>query len=170
MATSTTKPEMEIPKVGDIRVPDWPGSSGSQDQLTNRPTQLDALQALLAFSYLHDQVRRRRSLAAQQTVFDAKGPVAEFEPEEQFVLDEVLELVAQRGVAITGADGLAIALAQNNEIVLRAAAGTLRPDLGQRIDRNSSFSGACFRTAQIFTCDDTETDPRVNLELSLIHI
>jgi N-acetylmuramoyl-L-alanine amidase/putative methionine-R-sulfoxide reductase with GAF domain len=164
MATSTTKPEMEISKVGDIRVPDWPGSSGSQDQLTNRPTQLDALQALLAFSYLHDQVRRRRSLAARQTVFDAKGPVAEFEPEEQFVLDEVLQLVAQRGVAITGADGLAIALAQNNEIVLRAAAGTLRPDLGQRIDRNSSFSGACFRTAQIFTCDDTETDPRVNLE------
>lgn len=164
MATSTTKPEMEIPKVGDIRVPDWPGSSGSQDQLTNRPTQLDALQALLAFSYLHDQVRRRRSLAARQTVFDSKGPVTEFEPEEQFVLDEVLQLVAQRGVAITGADGLAIALAQNNEIVLRAAAGTLRPDLGQRIDRNSSFSGACFRTAQIFTCDDTETDPRVNLE------
>jgi N-acetylmuramoyl-L-alanine amidase/putative methionine-R-sulfoxide reductase with GAF domain len=164
MATSTTKPEMEISKVGGIRVPDWPGSSGSPDQLSNRPTQLDALQALLAFSYLHDQVRRRRSLAARQTVFDSKGPVTEFEPEEQFVLDEVLQLVAQRGVAITGADGLAIALAENNEIVLRAAAGTLRPDLGQRIDRNSSFSGACFRTAQIFTCDDTETDPRVNLE------
>ena len=36
--------------------------------------------------------------------------------------------------------------------------------VGQRIDRNSSFSGACFRTAQIFTCDDTETDSRVNLE------
>jgi N-acetylmuramoyl-L-alanine amidase/putative methionine-R-sulfoxide reductase with GAF domain len=163
MATSTTKPEMEISKVG-IRVPDWPGSSGSQDQLSNRPTQLDALQALLAFSYLHDQVRRRRSLASQHPVFDSKAPVAEFEPEEQFVLDEVLQLVAERGVAITGADGLAIALAENNEIVLRAAAGTLRPDLGQRIDRNSSFSGACFRTAQIFTCDDTETDPRVNLE------
>jgi N-acetylmuramoyl-L-alanine amidase len=79
-------------------------------------------------------------------------------------LDEVLQLVADRAVAITGADGLAIALAENNEIVLRAAAGTVRPDLGARIDSDSAFSGACFRTAQIVSCDDTETDARVNLQ------
>ena len=84
--------------------------------------------------------------------------------QEQFVLDEVLQLVAERAVAITGADGLAIALAENNEIVLRAAAGAVRPDIGARIDRDSAFSGACFRTAQIVMCDDTETDPRVNLQ------
>ena len=77
---------------------------------------------------------------------------------------EVLQLVAERAIAITGADGLAIALAENNEIVLRAAAGTVRPDIGARIDRDSAFSGACFRTAQTVNCDDTETDPRVNLE------
>ena len=100
--------------------------------------------------------------------FDAGAPVAapvsEFEQDEQFVLDEVLQLVAERAVAITGADGLAIALAENNEIVLRAAAGDIRPDVGARIDRDSAFSGACFRTAQIVICDDTETDPRVNLQ------
>src|SRR2546423_4036369 len=167
MATPTTKPEIEVSNVGGVRVPEWPdheNGAGSFEERSQRPTQLDALQALLAFSALHDQIRRRRSLAARHSGFDAPVAVAEFEAEEQFVLYEVLQLVAQRGVAITGADGLAIALAQNNEIVLRAAAGTLRPDLGQRIDRNSSFSGACFRTAQTFTCDDTETDPRVNLE------
>ena len=92
-----------------------------------------------------------------------QAPASEFEPEEQFVLDEVLQLVAERAVAITGADGLAIALAENNEIVLRAAAGMVRPDVGARIDRDSAFSGACFRTAQVVNCDDTETDPRVNL-------
>ena len=90
--------------------------------------------------------------------------VAEFDPQEQFILDEVLQLVAERAVAITGADGLAIALAENNEIVLRAAAGDVRPDVGARIDRDSAFSGACFRSAQIVMCDDTETDPRVNLQ------
>ena len=142
-----------------------------------RPSQHDALQALLAFSALHDQVRRRKALAARSN-FDAGAPVAklesakssqqvfkqsEFEPDELFVLDEVLQLVAERAVAITGADGLAIALAENNEIVLRAAAGAIRPDVGARIDRDSAFSGACFRTAQIVNCDDTETDPRVNL-------
>jgi len=167
MATSTTKPDMEMANAGGIRVPEWPrgeGAAGTLDDLAQRPTQLDALQALLAFSALHEQVRRRKSLAARHNGFDSKTPVAEFEPEEQFVLDEVLQLVAERAAAITGADGLAIALAQNDEIVLRAAAGTIRPDVGARIDRDSAFSGACFRTAQIFNCDDTETDSRVNLQ------
>ena len=167
MATSSTKPGVEVSNLAGVRVPDWAtrnDGGDSAEEFREKPTQLDALQALLAFSALHDQIRRRRSLAARHSGFDAPVAVAEFEAEEQFVLDEVLQLVAQRAVAITGADGLAIALAENNEIVLRAAAGTICPDLGQRIDRNSSFSGACFRTAQIFTCDDTETDSRVNLE------
>ncbi len=173
MATPTAKPEADVSNVAGVRVPGWPRSNQTEsaktgstetDSLEQKPTQLDALQALLAFSALHDQIRHRRALAARHPGFDAKTPVPEFEPEEQFVLDEVLQLVAERAVAITGADGLAIALAENNEIVLRAAAGTICPDVGQRIDRESSFSGACFRTAQIFNCDDTETDPRVNVE------
>ena len=167
MATSSTKTDVEVSNLAGVRVPDWAtrnDGADSADEFREKPTQLDALQALLAFSALHDQIRRRRSLGARNSGFDAPVAVAEFEAEEQFVLDEVLQLVAQRAVAITGADGLAIALAENNEIVLRAAAGTICPDLGQRIDRNSSFSGACFRTAQIFNCDDTETDSRVNLE------
>jgi N-acetylmuramoyl-L-alanine amidase/putative methionine-R-sulfoxide reductase with GAF domain len=167
MATSSTKPGVEVSNLAGVRVPDWAtrnDGADSAEEFREKPTQLDALQALLAFSALHDQIRRRRSLAARHSGFDAPVAIAEFEAEEQFVLDEVLQLVAQRAVAITGADGLAIALAENNEIVLRAAAGTICPDLGQRIDRNSSFSGACFRTAQIFNCDDTETDSRVNLE------
>ncbi len=48
--------------------------------------------------------------------------------------------------------------------MLRAAAGEVRPDVGARIDRDSAFSGACSRSAQIVNCDDTETDPRVNLQ------
>jgi N-acetylmuramoyl-L-alanine amidase/putative methionine-R-sulfoxide reductase with GAF domain len=144
------------------------GSGVSRDHAADlpqqKPSQRDALQALLAFSSLHDQVRRRKALAARNNGFDASSPVAEFEQHEQFVLDEVLQLVAERAVAITGADGLAIALAENNEIVLRAAAGAIRPDVGARIDRDSAFSGACFRAAQIVICDDTETDPKVNVE------
>ena len=167
MATSSTKADVGVSNLAGVRVADWAtrnDGADSADDFPEKPTQLDALQALLAFSSLHDQIRRRRSLAARHSGFDAPVALPEFEAEEQFVLDEVLQLVAQRAVAITGADGLAIALAENNEIVLRAAAGTICPDLGQRIDRNSSFSGACFRTAQIFNCDDTETDSRVNLE------
>jgi N-acetylmuramoyl-L-alanine amidase/putative methionine-R-sulfoxide reductase with GAF domain len=128
-----------------------------------RPLGADALQALLAFSALHQQVRQRRALASQVQSFDAVAVADEFEEQEHFVLDEVLQMVAERAIAITGADGLAIALAENNEIVLRASAGTVRPDVGARIQRDSAFSGACFRTAQIIRCDDTEMDDRVNL-------
>src|ERR1035437_5482648 len=171
MATTSTKPNLDVttPFAG-VGVPAWPrGQSASTvadhpTQDPTKPSHRDALQALLAFSALHDQLRRRKALAARNNGFDAGAPVAEFEQGEQFVLDEVLQLVAERAVAITGADGLAIALAENNEIVLRAAAGTVRPDVGARIERDSAFSGACFRTAQIVMCDDTESDPRVNLQ------
>jgi N-acetylmuramoyl-L-alanine amidase/putative methionine-R-sulfoxide reductase with GAF domain len=152
----------------DLLKPSFPEHGAASQKASHR----DALQALIAFSALHEQVRRRKSLAASKVSFDASVPASafaaefavEFEKEEQFVLDEVLRLVAERAVAITGADGLAIALAENNEIVLRATAGEIRPDVGARIDRDSAFSGACFREAQIVTCDDTETDPRVNME------
>src|ERR1700681_587806 len=185
MATTTTKPDLDVtPLLAGTGVSGWPreqNASGHSDSPAQdlakqdfaKPSQRDALQALLAFSALHDQVRRRKALAARNNGFDAGAPVAKFEPpeferefeqDEQFVLDEVLQLVAERAVAITGADGLAIALAENNEIVLRASAGTVRPDVGARIDRDSAFSGACFKTAQVVNCDDTETDPRVNID------
>jgi len=176
MATSTTNPDHAATTSFADGVPAWPrgpvdASSSNPAEQPAKPSQLDALQALLAFSALHDQVRRRKALASRNRGFDTAGPATpaanvaqpEFDPDEQFVLDEVLQLVAERAVAITGADGLAIALAENNEIVLRAAAGAIRPDVGARIDRDSAFSGACFRSAQIVNCDDTETDPRVNL-------
>ena len=172
MASPTTKPESELtdPERG-INLPAWPMSRSAASSVSDRidpegvraPSR-DALQALLAFSALHDQLRRRKALASRHAGFDSKTSLSEFEPSEQFVLDDVLQLVAEKAVTITGADGLAIALAENNEIVLRAAAGIVRPDVGARIDRDSAFSGACFQTAQVVNCDDTETDPRVNLQ------
>ena len=177
MVTTPTKPAIEVGEDrADARVPAWPlgqGASAPGEVVFRpgtspttpglRPSGGDALQALLAFSALHQQVRQRRALASRVKGFETIAPPAEFEAAEQFVLDDVLKLVAERAIAITGADGLGIALAENNEIVLRASAGAIKPDVGQRIQRDSAFSGACFRTAQIIRCDDTETDDRVNL-------
>lgn len=173
MATTPTKATIEPDarftgmSVSSASVEDMPSGSGhaitAVDLTGSRPSGRDALQALLAFSALHEQVRRRRALARRQAGFDTISTTAEFEAGEQFVLDEVLQLVAERAVAITGGDGLAIALAENDEIVLRASAGTIKPGVGARLDRDSAFSGACFRTAEIVRCDDTEIDPRVNL-------
>jgi len=120
----------------------------------------EALQALLAFSALHEQIRQRRSRELQPGVRPRPDDVWEL---EQFVLDEVLQLVAERALAITGADGIAIALAEGKAIVCRASAGTIAPDAGVRLDPSSGFSGACLRREEIVRCDDAENDPRVNV-------
>src|SRR5205085_11779238 len=124
----------------------------------------DALQALLAFSSLHDQIRQKRERESHNG--NGNGAHTIHSNSEQYVLYEVLQVVAERALALTGADGIAIALVQQGQIVCRAAAGPIAPDLGVRLDPNSGISGACFRTAEIVRCDDTETDPRVNLQAS----
>jgi len=129
-------------------------SSGVAD--TSLPPAREALRALLAFSSLHQQIRWRRD---QQQGTDASDG---WEIED-FVLDEVLQLVADRAKQITGADGIAIALAQGDAIVCRGSSGSMAPDPGARLDPGSGFSGACLRGAQIIRCDDTEHDLRVNV-------
>jgi len=129
-----------------------------------RPTdRREALQALLAFSTLHEQIRRKRAEEARRYAagLGAGDDGWEF---EKFVLDDVLQLVAERALTISGADGIAIALAEGDEIICRASAGTMAPDRGVRLDAKAGFSGACFRTGRIVRCDDSEKDPRVNVE------
>lgn len=115
----------------------------------------NALQALLAFACIREQAERRRKA---QT---GESPSEQIH-EEQFALDEVLELISQRAVSITGADGVAIALANENAIVCRASSGSIAPDPGIKLDPNSGFSGVCLRRGEIVRCDDSETDARVN--------
>ncbi len=140
-----------------------PGISAARETAASPVTYApghEALQALLAFSSLHEQIRQRK---ARESRFDRQASEDVWEL-EQFVLDEVLQLVAERARTITGADGVAIALAQDNAIICRASAGVIAPDAGMRLDPKSGFSGASFRTGRIVRCDDTETDPRVNVQ------
>jgi N-acetylmuramoyl-L-alanine amidase len=120
----------------------------------------EALQALLAFSALHEQIRTRRAKQTRDGVLSSTPDDWQL---EQFVLDEVLQLVAERALAITGADGVAIALAEGDAIVCRASAGSIAPDAGVRLVPNSGFSGECLVSGRIVRCDDVDTDARVNL-------
>ncbi|HXM60809.1 MAG TPA: N-acetylmuramoyl-L-alanine amidase [Terriglobales bacterium] len=121
----------------------------------------EALQALLAFAALHEQVRTRR---ANQLGDGGRSSAEDDWQVEHFLLDEVLQLVAERALAITGADGVAIAWAEGDAIVCRASAGSIAPDAGIRLDPNSGFSGECLVSGRIVRCDDADTDPRVNLQ------
>jgi len=121
----------------------------------------NALQALLAFACIHQQATQRRSP-------DPGNPLRSTTPKisrEEFRLDEVLELVAQRALSITGSDGVAVALADDNAIICRASAGDISPLPGIKLDPNSGFSGVCLRSGQTIRCDDSETDSRVNAQV-----
>jgi len=122
----------------------------------------NALQALLAFACMHEQALKRRRQDASDSALD---PVPHNSQDEQFALDEVLQLVSERAVSITGADGVAIGLAQDNAIVCRASAGRISPDPGMKIDSDSGFSGECLRSGQTIRCNDSETDARVDAKV-----
>ena len=67
MATTTSKPDIEMAdSTSGTSLPAWPHAQAQvKDTLETDNTKAssrDALQALLAFSALHDQVRRRKAL------------------------------------------------------------------------------------------------------------
>ncbi len=119
------------------------------------------LENLLALSSLHDQIRRRRAQELDKGARLSPGDSWEL---KQFVHDEVLQLVSDRAMTVTGADGVAVALVDGSGIVCRASSGAIAPERGARLDPYSGFSGACLRTGEIVRCDDSEKDKRVSAE------
>ena len=55
--------------------------------------------------------------------------------------DEVMSLVVERAGTLTGATGSAVALAEGDEVVTRAASGTARATVGNRAARTTSSGG-----------------------------
>jgi len=121
-----------------------------------------AFQALLACAFLKQQMdlriavqqlsrqdRRLRSLA--DTQHEIRGRE----------MDGVLSLLVERTLAITGANGAAIALAEQGGVVCRASCGNA-PTVGTLIDPESGFSGLAILTGEILRCEDTQSDDRVD--------
>lgn len=79
-------------------------------------------------------------------------------------LGGVMAFVAERAEMLTGAQGAAVELAEGNDMVYRAASGSVASMLGLRLARGSSLSGLCVSTGEILRCDDSEDDPRVDRE------
>jgi len=79
--------------------------------------------------------------------------------------DAVIRAAAESARALTGADGIAIALRARGAILCRARSGDLAPDLGSQLNAHTGFSGECVRTASILLCDDAMNDERVDPEV-----
>src|SRR5271155_1504897 len=101
MATTPTKPAIEVGAGPRAALPSWPVERGafvrgqavsyegafhgsaSPETRRLRPSGHDALQALLAFSAMHQQVRQRRALASRRNGFETIARATEFEAQEQ---------------------------------------------------------------------------------------
>jgi diguanylate cyclase (GGDEF)-like protein len=79
-------------------------------------------------------------------------------------LGEVIERVARLAQSLTGAAGAALELAEGEDMVYRAATGIAERQLGLRISRRGSLSGLCVDQGMPLSCEDSETDPRVDRE------
>jgi TonB family protein len=79
-------------------------------------------------------------------------------------LSEKLLAVAIRAQNFTGSTGVAIALAEGDQMVCRANWGTSAPEVGATLSLENSFTGLCVRTGEPLRCDNAQSDPRVDPE------
>lgn len=77
-------------------------------------------------------------------------------------LGSVMALVAERAQQLTSADGAVVELAEDDEMVYRAACGSAESQLGLRLKQAGSLSGLCVKTGKVLRCDNAETDTRVD--------
>src|SRR5205085_7207418 len=80
-------------------------------------------------------------------------------------LSAVLSLIAARAQALTRASGAAIGLVDGDEIDWRAASGTLSCEVGTRLNIAQSLTGWSVQSGETVRCDDSDMDPRVNVEV-----
>ncbi len=118
-----------------------------------------AFEALLACAFLKQQIELRRQFA-----MDDRRPRSQAERQHPLWgrgMDGVLALLTERTLAITGATGAAIALAEPRGVVCRASSGNA-PPVGSTVDLKSGFSGLAILTGELLRCNDTQTDARVD--------
>jgi len=103
-------------------------------------------------------------LAACFTAPGAGGLAPELSAE--LALEIILNQIVEQACLATGADGAAIVLPRDAEMVCRATSGATAPALGSRLDTSSGLSGECARTLHTQRCGDVLTDTRADVEAS----
>ncbi len=76
--------------------------------------------------------------------------------------DAFISLVLERMALLTQANGVVFEMVEGDEMVYKAATGNVAP--GIRLNMQSSLSGLCVLSGEVLNCNDTETDPRVDID------
>lgn len=80
-------------------------------------------------------------------------------------LDAVLQLIVDRSVQLTGADGAIVSLTDGDDLVVRAACGIGRNAISFRRRIEDSIAGHAFRARDTLLIENTATDPRLNPDI-----
>jgi GAF domain-containing protein len=81
-----------------------------------------------------------------------------------FDLSSFMDLVVEEMQLLTPATGVVVELVEGDEMVYRAATGTVKDYIGLRLTIQGSISGLCVQKQEVLISNDTEKDPRVNVE------
>lgn len=84
--------------------------------------------------------------------------------ETDFDLASFMDLVVEDMLELTPATGAVIELHEKDEMVYRAATGSIKDYIGLRLPSENSISGLCVKSREVLRSNDTEKDERVNLE------
>lgn len=98
-----------------------------------------------------DSVRLNEIITTQYLLAKAELNLAEF-----------MDLVVTRVARLTPATGVVIEMVEHDEMVYRAATGSLAAHVGLRLKRAASLSGLCVHTREVLNCIDSENDSRVD--------
>jgi diguanylate cyclase (GGDEF)-like protein len=81
-------------------------------------------------------------------------------------LQNVIDLVSELAMKMTGADGGLVQMVEGDQVVYRAACGRAAPQIGRRARVADSLVGTCIREQAVIYSDDTREDSRVDVEAS----
>lgn len=139
---------------------------------TSAPLDERSFEQLLAAAYLLQQQREasRAPVAKPHSVLNQAQRLAAIAEAQSLVhgnhliLQDRLQLVAERAQAITGGAGAAIWLLRGTQAVCQFACGALTPDAGQSLALASSRLTVCLRDGLVLRCADAKSDPRTRYD------
>ncbi|WP_306602892.1 sensor domain-containing diguanylate cyclase [Azonexus sp.] len=77
-------------------------------------------------------------------------------------LGGVMQYIVEQTLPLIDADGAVIELAEDGDMVYRAAAGIAEKQLGLRLKLDASLSGLSVISGETLVCNDSDSDPRVD--------
>ncbi len=115
---------------------------------------------------VRDITERKRIEAELQAAAETLTQIVRVQQEivqANLPLTEMMLLMARRTQEVTRASGGVVELIDGTDMVYAACSGSAAPHKGFRIKQSGSFSGLALSTRSTLYCEDTESDPRVDL-------